>query len=46
MALLSDEGEREEKFSFQLAMALNCSSTNYDEEMLACLQEADIGIKF
>lgn len=42
MAILSDEGEREERFSFQLAVALDCSSTNHDEEMLACLQEVEI----
>ena len=43
MALLEEEGEREERFSAQLASALNCSSVIHDQDMLTCLQSADIG---
>ena len=43
MALLEVEGEREERFSAQLASALKCSSVIHDQEMLTCLQSADIG---
>ena len=42
LALLEEEGEREERFSAQLASALNCSSSNHDQEMLTCLKSADI----
>ena len=42
MALLEEEGEMEERFSAQLASALNCSSSNHDQEMLTYLQSADI----
>ena len=43
MAFLEEEGEREERFSAQLATALNCSSSNHDMEMLACLQSVSVG---
>ena len=43
LALLEDVGVREEVFSTQLAMALNCTHTNHTVEMLECLQQADIG---
>jgi len=42
MALLEEVGEREEVFSTQMAVALNCSYTNHTQEMLTCLQDADI----
>ena len=43
MALLEDDGEREEKFSAQLAEAINCSSSNHDLQMLTCLQNTPVG---
>ena len=43
LALLEDAGVREEVFSTQLAVALNCTHTNHTVEMLECLQQADIG---
>jgi len=42
LALLEDAGVREEVFSTQLAVALNCTHTNHTLEMLECLQQADI----
>ena len=42
MILLENRGDREEQFSSQLAIALNCSHTNHTQEMLECMQEADI----